>query len=139
MKHVLIVDDQALNRILLSKILEGEGYKVSMAYNGLEALKVLTHESIDIVLLDVLMPVMDGFETAKRIKKSFNEIYLPIIFITALDDQASFEKCLEVGGDDFIYKPFDKFILQAKIKAHSRTRELSKKNKSAEKPTRIPS
>lgn len=133
MKHVLIVDDQALNRILLSKILEGEGYKVSMAYNGLEALKVLAQESIDVVLLDVLMPVMDGFETAKRIKKSYSEIYLPIIFITALDDQASFEKCLEVGGDDFIYKPFDKFILHAKIKAHSRTRELSKKTNQQKK------
>ncbi|WP_206018210.1 fused response regulator/phosphatase [Pseudoalteromonas sp. Z9A5] len=127
MMHVLIVDDQALNRILLSKMLEHKGYKISMAYNGLEALKVLEKEPIDIVLLDVLMPVMDGFETAQKIKKYFSEVYLPIIFITSLDDQASFERCLEVGGDDFIRKPFEKVILYAKIKAHSRTRELSKK------------
>ena len=67
MIHVLIVDDQALNRILLSKMLEQEGYKISVAYNGLDALNVLKREQIDIVLLDVLMPVMDGFETAEKI------------------------------------------------------------------------
>ena len=93
MTNVLIVDDQALNRILLSKMLEQEGYNIFMAYNGLEALKVLEKEPIDIVLLDVLMPVMDGFETAQKIKKYYNEVYLPIIFITSLDDQASFEHC----------------------------------------------
>ena len=125
--HVLIVDDQALNRILLSQMLKDEGYQVSMAFNGQEAIKVLEHEAIDIVLLDVIMPVMDGFETAKIIKNKYSEVYLPIIFITSLDDKASFEKCLEVGGDDFIHKPFDKVILHAKIKAHRRTRELSKK------------
>jgi CheY-like chemotaxis protein len=125
--HVLIVDDQALNRILLSQMLKDEGYQISMAYNGQEAIKILEHEPIDIVLLDVIMPVMDGFETAKIIKNNFSDVYLPIIFITSLDDKASFEKCLEVGGDDFIHKPFDKVILNAKIKAHRRTRELSKK------------
>ncbi|KAA1156602.1 fused response regulator/phosphatase [Pseudoalteromonas fuliginea] len=127
MIHVLIVDDQALNRILLSKMLEEDGYKISMAYNGLEALKVLETQDIDIILLDVIMPVMDGFEAAQKIKQRFDEVYLPIIFITSLDDQGSFERCLEVGGDDFIQKPFEKVILHAKIKAHSRTRQLSKK------------
>ncbi|MBH0027622.1 SpoIIE family protein phosphatase [Pseudoalteromonas sp. SWN29] len=127
MIHVLIVDDQALNRILLSKMLEQEGYKISVAYNGLDALNVLKREQIDVVLLDVLMPVMDGFEAAEKIKQLYSEVYLPIIFITSLEDQASFERCLAVGGDDFIHKPFEKVILHAKIKAHSRTRELSKK------------
>ena len=70
--HVLIVDDQALNRILLSQMLKDEGYQVSMAFNGQEAIKVLEHEPIDIVLLDVIMPVMDGFETAKIIKNKYN-------------------------------------------------------------------
>ena len=105
MIHVLIVDDQALNRILLSKMLEQEGYKISVAYNGLDALNVLKREPIDVVLLDVLMPVMDGFEAAEKIKQQYSEVYLPIIFITSLEDQASFEHCLEVGGDDFIHKP----------------------------------
>ena len=127
MTHVLIVDDQALNRILLEKMLLEENYKISIAFNGLEALEVLEKEAIDIVLLDVLMPVMDGFEAAKLIKQRYNDVYLPIIFITSLEDQSSFERCLEVGGDDFIQKPFEKVILNAKIKAHSRTRELSKK------------
>ncbi|MEJ2913111.1 SpoIIE family protein phosphatase [Pseudoalteromonas sp. C12FD-1] len=127
MTHVLIVDDQALNRILLEKMLLEENYKISIAFNGLEALEVLEKEAIDIVLLDVLMPVMDGFEAAQLIKQRYNDVYLPIIFITSLEDQSSFERCLEVGGDDFIQKPFEKVILNAKIKAHSRTRELSKK------------
>ncbi|WP_338362616.1 SpoIIE family protein phosphatase [uncultured Pseudoalteromonas sp.] len=127
MTHVLIVDDQALNRILLEKMLLEENYKISIAFNGLEALEVLEKEAIDIVLLDVLMPVMDGFEAAKLIKQRYNDVYLPIIFITSLEDQDSFERCLAVGGDDFIQKPFEKVILNAKIKAHSRTRELSKK------------
>ena len=81
MTHVLIVDDQALNRILLEKMLLEENYKISIAFNGLEALEVLEKEAIDIVLLDVLMPVMDGFEAAKLIKQRYNDVYLPIIFI----------------------------------------------------------
>ncbi len=125
--HILVVDDQALNRILLQRLLTQEGYTVSLAYNGVAALKILAQTPIDIVLLDVVMPIMDGFETAKIIKQRFNDIHLPIIFITALDDHASFERCLAVGGDDFIQKPFEKVILHAKIKAHCRTRELSKK------------
>ena len=79
--HVLIVDDQALNRILLSQMLKDEGYQVSMAFNGQEAIKVLEHEPIDIVLLDVIMPVMDGFETAKIIKNNHSDVYLPLSLI----------------------------------------------------------
>jgi CheY-like chemotaxis protein len=89
MTHVLIVDDQALNRILLEKMLLEENYKISIAFNGLEALEVLEKEAIDIVLLDVLMPVMDGFEAAKLIKQRYNDVYLPIIFITSLKIKAA--------------------------------------------------
>lgn len=106
-------------------MLEQQNYLVELASNGQEALEKLNEHSIDIVLLDVMMPVMDGFETAPLIKKQAGDVYLPIIFITALEDHQSFEKCLEVGGDDFIHKPFDKIILSAKIKAHARTRRLS--------------
>jgi DNA-binding response OmpR family regulator len=127
MFRILIVDDQPINHILVSKMLEADGYEVFNAYNGLEALDVLAATSIDLVLLDVIMPVMDGFDTAKEIKKRYKEVYLPIIFVSALDDEASFEHCLAVGGDDFIHKPFEKVILIAKIKAHCRTREFSKK------------
>ncbi|OUS74574.1 fused response regulator/phosphatase [Pseudoalteromonas sp. A601] len=125
--HVLVVDDQALNRSLLSVMLKQQGYQVTTANNGIEALAVIDSQSIDIVLLDVLMPEMDGYETAPKIKQRSEDVYLPIIFITSLEDKDSLEHCLAVGGDDFIHKPFDKVILTAKIKAHSRTRQLSLK------------
>ncbi|PCK32514.1 fused response regulator/phosphatase [Pseudoalteromonas piscicida] len=126
--NILVVDDQILNCRLLKAMLEQQFYTVFCANDGREALKLLELHDIDIVLLDVLMPVMDGFETAPKIKQHAGDVYLPIIFITALEDQSSFEKCLAVGGDDFIHKPFDKVILSAKIKAHARTRRLSQQS-----------
>ena len=125
--QILVVDDQQINRTILSRSLEKEGYLVVTAANGLEALEAFTHHEPDIVLLDALMPVMDGFIAAPKLKKMSTDVYLPIIFLTALDDQESLKKCLEVGGDDFLSKPFDQVILAAKIKAHARIRELSKK------------
>ncbi|MFC3032385.1 SpoIIE family protein phosphatase [Pseudoalteromonas fenneropenaei] len=123
--RILVVDDQPLNCTLLKAMLEQQRYEVVVAHNGKEAIAILHETDIDIVLLDVMMPVMDGFETAPLVKQFAGEVYLPIIFITALEDHASFEKCLAVGGDDFIHKPFDRVILSAKIKAHARTRKLS--------------
>lgn len=122
---VLVVDDQELNRSLLKHMLEHEGFDVVLAENGAEAISVFNQESPDLVLLDVVMPILDGYETAPKLKELSSEVYLPIIFITALDDQDSLKHCLEVGGDDFLNKPFDRVILQAKIKAHSRIRALS--------------
>ncbi|WP_372766016.1 SpoIIE family protein phosphatase [Pseudoalteromonas sp.] len=124
---ILVVDDQELNRNLLRFMLEQEQHKVALAEDGEVALKVFEEFDPDLVLLDVVMPKMNGFEVAPLLKAKSAEVYLPIIFITALDDKSSLEKCLQVGGDDFLNKPFDKVILSAKIKAHARTRELSKK------------
>ncbi|NQZ08032.1 MAG: fused response regulator/phosphatase [Algicola sp.] len=125
--RVLVVDDQELNRVLLQFLLQDEGYEVVIATNGEEALERFDDNEIDLVLLDVVMPVMDGFATAPLLKEKAGELYLPIIFITALDDQASLKRCLEVGGDDFLNKPFDKVILSAKIRAHARIRALALK------------
>jgi len=126
--RILVVDDQALNCTLLKFMLEQESHEVFCVSNGKEAVEQFSGINPDIVLLDVMMPVMDGYEAAPLIKKQASDVYLPIIFITALDDQKSLTRCLEVGGDDFISKPFDKIILSAKIKAHTRTRELSQKS-----------
>ena len=122
---ILVVDDQNINRTILTRSLELHGHSVVTAANGQEAIEQYALESPDIVLLDVIMPVMDGFETAPRLKALSPTVYLPIIFLTALDDQNSLRECLEVGGDDFLSKPFDQVILAAKIEAHARTRELS--------------
>lgn len=125
---VLVVDDQALNRNLLKHMLLHEGFDVVLAENGRIAVDVCKAEKPDMVLLDVVMPEMDGYETAPLLKELSTEVYLPIIFITALGDQDSLKRCLEVGGDDFLSKPFDRVILQAKINAHSRIRALSIKS-----------
>ncbi|MFT5313449.1 MAG: CheY-like chemotaxis protein/anti-sigma regulatory factor (Ser/Thr protein kinase), partial [Paraglaciecola sp.] len=95
--------------------------------NGRQALDLAKRLKPDLVLLDIVMPGMDGYEVAPQLKAMSGDIYLPIIFITALDDEASLVRCLEVGGDDFTTKPFDSIILTAKIRAHGRTRLLSKK------------
>ena len=122
---VLVVDDQELNRNLLQHMLKHEGFDVVLANDGLQAIEKCKEESPDLVLLDVVMPNLDGYETAPRLKALSGEVYLPIIFITALGDQESLKRCLDVGGDDFLNKPFDRVILQAKIKAHARIRDLS--------------
>lgn len=124
---VLVVDDQELNRTLLKFLLEDDGYEVVLACNGYDAIEKFEANDIDLVLLDVVMPEMDGYETAPLLKEKAGALYLPIIFITALDDQASLLRCLEVGGDDFLNKPFDKVILSAKIRAHGRIRALAQK------------
>ncbi|MFT2092638.1 SpoIIE family protein phosphatase [Paraglaciecola sp. 2405UD69-4] len=126
--RILIIDDDSLNRFLLTHMLEQQGYLDTFeAQDGETALKVAAQVSPDLVLLDVVMPGIDGYEVAKRLKKKAGDIYLPIIFITGLDDEAALVKCLAVGGDDFVAKPFDKVILSAKIRAHARTRQLSKR------------
>jgi serine phosphatase RsbU (regulator of sigma subunit)/anti-sigma regulatory factor (Ser/Thr protein kinase) len=109
-------------------MLEQQGYLDTFeAEDGVVAIELAKRIKPDLVLLDVVMPEMDGYEVATRLKKMAGDIYLPIIFITALDDEKSLARCLEVGGDDFVAKPFDKVILAAKIRAHVRTRLLSKK------------
>ena len=126
--RILVVDDDALNRFLLIHMLEQQGYADTFeAEDGASAIELAKRIEPDLVLLDVVMPGMDGYEVAVQLKELAGDIYLPIIFITALEDQDSLVRCLEVGGDDFVAKPFNKIILAAKIRAHSRTRLLSKK------------
>ncbi len=126
--RILVVDDESLNRFLLVHMLEEAGYTDCFeAESGREALQLAEKIKPDLILLDIIMPDMDGYEVAPKLKKMAGDIYLPIIFITALDDQGSLARCLEVGGDDFASKPFDKIILTAKIRAHARTRLLSKR------------
>lgn len=126
--RILIVDDDSLNRFLLSHMLEEAGYDECFeAESGREAIQLANRIQPDLVLLDVVMPDMDGYSVAPILKQMAGNIYLPIIFITSLEDHESLVKCLEVGGDDFASKPFDKVILTAKIRAHARTRLLSKK------------
>lgn len=126
--RILIVDDEPLNRFLLSHMLQENGFTdIHEAEDGEQGLSMAAELVPDIVLLDVVMPRMSGHEVAPKLKALQTDIYLPIIFITALDDEDSLVKCLSVGGDDFVGKPFNKTILSAKLKAHARIRMLSKR------------
>lgn len=107
---VLIVDDQPANQVMLSGLIKRFGHQVRCASNGIEAIDVFSGLEPDVVLLDVMMPIMDGFETAPCLKALSGDVHLPILFITALDDQETLLKCLEAGGDDFISVPFEPVV-----------------------------
>ena len=116
-RRILIVDDDRINRSILLDILK-EKYFISMAQNGPQALtKAQSYEDRpDIILLDIVMPGMDGFETCQRLKASDTTRDIPVIFITAMHDQVGQEKGMEVGGVDYILKPFDRQDILNRIK-----------------------
>ncbi|NOI79641.1 fused response regulator/phosphatase [Vibrio tubiashii] len=119
--HVMIVDDHATNRELCRFMLNHLAEIVTTFENGegvVEAMKAMDTLP-DVILLDVMMPIKDGFTTAEEIKHAFSDVHIPIIFLTVLDDHVSFERCLTVG-DDFILKPVERSVLIAKVQAHCR-------------------
>ncbi|MBD9425795.1 fused response regulator/phosphatase [Pseudomonas sp. PDM15] len=122
---ILIAEDSAADRMLLSTIVSRQGHRVLTASNGLEAVGLFEQERPQLVLMDALMPVMDGFEAARRIKELAGESLVPIIFLTSLTESEALVRCLEVG-DDFLAKPYNQVILQAKITAMDRLRRLQK-------------
>ena len=122
---ILIAEDSAADRMLLSTIVSRQGHRVLTASNGLEAVGLFEQERPQLVLMDALMPVMDGFEAARRIKELAGEALVPIIFLTSLTESEALVRCLEVG-DDFLAKPYNQVILQAKISAMDRLRRLQK-------------
>jgi len=121
---VLVADDTDTDRLILESIVRKEGYEVISAKDGLEAVARFQEDQPDIVLLDALMPNLDGFEAARQIKELAGEELIPIIFLTSLTDAESLVKCLEAGGDDFLQKPYNRIILKAKIESFNRMREM---------------
>ncbi|MDM8347734.1 SpoIIE family protein phosphatase [Pseudomonas sp. sp1636] len=121
---ILIAEDNAADRMLLSTIVSRQGHRSLTASNGLEALALFEQERPQLVLMDALMPVMDGFEAARRIKQMAGEELVPIIFLTSLSEGEALVRCLEAGGDDFLAKPYNRVILEAKINAMDRLRRL---------------
>jgi CheY-like chemotaxis protein len=121
---ILIAEDSAADRMLLTTIVSRQGHRVLSASNGLEALALFQQERPHLVLMDAMMPVMDGFEAARRIKECAGEALVPIIFLTSLTEGEALVRCLEAGGDDFLAKPYNRVILEAKIKAMDRLRRL---------------
>lgn len=112
---VLIVDDEYSGRETLQSVLEGEGYNLIMAENGPQAIEKAKAYLPDVILLDVMMPGMTGFEVCERIRSDPQVAEIPIIILTALDDRESLLTGLKSGADDFISKPFDRFELRARL------------------------
>ncbi|MDH5183020.1 MAG: fused response regulator/phosphatase [Gammaproteobacteria bacterium] len=122
--NILIVDDDNTNILILSSILKHEGYTVVTASNGYEAVDRFSAGSIDLVLMDVMMPVMDGYQATVKIKDLSIDRFVPVIFLTAVTDEHQLAKCVESGGDDFLTKPYNRVILRSKIEAMTRIQML---------------
>jgi CheY-like chemotaxis protein len=114
---ILVVDDIEDNRAVLQRRLERQGHRVECAAGGAEALAMIADHPFDLVLLDVMMPGMDGYAVLERIKASPETRDIPVIMISALDDMASVVRCVERGAEDYLPKPFDPVLLKARIGA----------------------
>jgi class 3 adenylate cyclase len=114
---ILVVDDDPVNRTMLTRLLEQDGYRVDTAADGRRALEMLDMDPFDVVLLDVVMPEMDGYDVLSRMKEDETLRHIPVLMITALDDVASAARCIETGADDYLPKPFDPVVLRARIRA----------------------
>jgi two-component system cell cycle response regulator len=123
--RVLVVDDILANVKLLEARLSAEYFEVLTAYSGPQALERLEAERVDVVLLDVMMPGMDGFEVCRRIKSAPKTMHVPVIMVTALDQPADKVQGLEAGADDFLTKPVDDIALITRVKNLARLKTLN--------------
>ena len=114
---MLVVDDGELNRRVLCRALEAEGHRPVPASNGREALALLAAEPFDVVLLDLVMPEMDGYETLAAIKADEATRHVPVIVVSGMDELDSVVRCIEMGATDFLPKPFNGAILRARLNA----------------------
>lgn len=122
--HLLLVDDHAENLAVLSNMLEREGYRIMFAKDGATALELAQKAMPDLILLDVMMPGIDGFETCRQLKANSKTSDIPIIFLTARVDTSDVVTGFQVGGVDYIQKPFQEKELQVRVATHLRLRHL---------------
>ena len=122
--HVLVVDDNRINRLKLSRALTHRGHTVSEAENGRVALEMLRAELFDLVLLDILMPEVDGFQVLREMKDDIDLRDVPVIVISALEEMDSVVKCIEMGAEDHLPKDFDPVLLNARIGASLEKKRL---------------
>lgn len=116
MVKILVVDDESRNRRLLDVFLKAEGFDVLQAATGAEALALVAAELPDAVLLDLMMPDMDGFQVMQRLKELPGTRPIPIIIVSALDDLAARQRVLASGAEDFIGKPVDRWELSVRLR-----------------------
>jgi class 3 adenylate cyclase len=114
--HILAVDDNALNRGVIERIVSRQGHKVTMASGGREALEKIETTQFDLVLLDIMMPDIDGLEVLKAIRHMYSMSVLPVIMVSALDDNEKVVELLDLGANDYVTKPIDTKVLQARVR-----------------------
>jgi len=122
--RILVVDDNAENRDVLGRRLEREGHQVQQAAGGKQAIELLQRQTIDLVLLDVMMPEIDGYEVLQQLKTDPALRHIPVLMISALDEMDSVVRCIELGADDYLPKPFDPVLLRARIGASLEKKQL---------------
>ena len=115
--HLLVVDDNKVNRMLLIRSLEEQGHCVGSAANGCQALELLRSDSYDLVLLDIEMPEVDGYQVLSAMKQDTQLRHIPVIMVTAVDEVQSAIRCIEMGAEDYLPKPFNPVLLRARISA----------------------
>jgi class 3 adenylate cyclase len=115
--QILVIDDNASNRDLLARQLTRDGHAVETAASGAEALSIVAERAFDLILLDVLMPEMSGYEVLSRLKHERRTAEIPVIMISALDEMDSIVRCIEAGAVDYLPKPFAPALLRARIRA----------------------
>lgn len=123
---VLLVDDNAQNLELIQAYLESLPCRILTAGDGIEAMEVIEHEPVDLVLLDVMMPRMSGFEVCQKIKSTPRTRSIVVIMVTALHEFGDYERAYESGADDFLTKPVNKLELLIRVKSQLRVRLLMK-------------
>ncbi len=121
---ILVADDDRVQRLMLTQICEQAGHEVFLAENGEEAVHIFKNEAPDLVVLDIFMPKMDGIDAATEIQQVLGSKYVPIVFITGADNDEHLQRCIEVGADDFVFKPFNSLVLKAKINSLLRVQQL---------------
>ena len=114
---ILVVDDNEINRDLLSRYLERQGHTVRVADNGRQALEMIATGAFDLVLLDIMMPELNGYQVLQHLKHSETWRDLPVIMISALDEMDSAVRCIELGAEDYLPKPFNPVLLRARVQA----------------------
>lgn len=126
-QKILIVDDSPNNQQIIGVILSGQSYELAYASSGYEALEYVDKHTPDLILLDIMMPVMDGFEVKEILNKNKRTREIPVIFITALEEPENKAKGFELGGRDYLVKPISKLEVLARVKAHLLIQEQKQK------------
>ncbi len=112
---LLVVDDNEMNRDLLSRRLERQGYRVTVAVDGVQALELLDHEDFSLILLDIMLPQMNGYQVLEHLKADQSLNHIPVIVTTALDESDGKARCIELGAEDYLTKPFNPVLLKSRI------------------------